>query len=396
MNLLKKNKFILGFLSLLLLVIYFGNYLTSDKSLDNQPTNLLETAKKTNIKESVLVTGKVETANYFPITTSVNGIVKKIFVKEGDKVVKGQKIMEISLNSDGEADYQNALSSYISAKISLEKAINDKRSKESIFLQAKYDYERTRDKVKDSNEYKISLTTSLNNFESAETLYKLQDETITQAEISLRKAYLSLQSQSPTILAPESGIVSNITYVEGMDISNSLSERSSVSVASIKNEGQSIISFSVSELDINKIKNGQKVLISISSISGEKFDGEVVGVDRVGAVSNNLAQYTVIIKLTQISNQIYPNMKADGEILINEKNDVLAIPTSAIKSKGNSKIVKLENGEEISISTGISNSSFTEIVSGLNEGDKVLVEALPTSGFINTNNNTRTPSLFGR
>ena len=398
MNFIEKYKYLIIFAFLIIVVYFVGNNLTSSSS--NAPIDskfIISSVKRGDIKESVLVTGKVETANYFPVRTSVNGIVKKILVKEGNIVYKGQKIMEIALNSDGEADYQSALSNYLSAKINLEKVINEKKGKQSTYLQTKYDYERLRDKPKDSNEYQVAITKAQNDFESAKNLYELQDEAIKQAKISLNKTTLSLQAQSPNIIAPENGTVSNITYVEGMSISNSLSERSSVSIAAIKNEGESIISFLVSELDIYKIKIGQKVNLGISSISEEKFEGEVVGVDRVGNISNNLAQYTVIIKLNKISGQIFPNMKAEGEILINEKTNVLMVPTAAVISRNNQKLVTLENGNDVEISTGISNSSDTEILSGLNEGDKVKIEALPTTGFINSNsNNMRTPSFFGR
>jgi len=397
-NFIEKYKYLIIFAFLIIVVYFVGNNLTSSSS--NAPIDskfIISSVKRGDIKESVLVTGKVETANYFPVRTSVNGIVKKILVKEGNIVYKGQKIMEIALNSDGEADYQSALSNYLSAKINLEKVINEKKGKQSTYLQTKYDYERLRDKPKDSNEYQVAITKAQNDFESAKNLYELQDEAIKQAKISLNKTTLSLQAQSPNIIAPENGTVSNITYVEGMSISNSLSERSSVSIAAIKNEGESIISFLVSELDIYKIKIGQKVNLGISSISEEKFEGEVVGVDRVGNISNNLAQYTVIIKLNKISGQIFPNMKAEGEILINEKTNVLMVPTAAVISRNNQKLVTLENGNDVEISTGISNSSDTEILSGLNEGDKVKIEALPTTGFINSNsNNMRTPSFFGR
>lgn len=396
MNFFNSYKQYLFIIVIIILIIYLGNYLTSETTVNEKTSSITEVIKKGNIAEKVLVTGRVETANFLTINTSVNGIVKKILVKEGDKVYKGQKIMEIKLNNDGEIDYQNALNSYNSSKISLEKAKSELRSKESDVINKKYIYERIRDKNRDSTEKENEFITAENNFKSAEDALSIHKESIKQAEASLYKSFLTLQSLSPIILAPEEGVISNILFVEGMDITNSLSERSSVSVASIKNEGKSIVSFTVSELDINKINVGQKAILTLSSIDKKTFTGEVVGTDKVGTISSNLAQYSIIIRINEESDKILPNMKVEGEIIINEKENVLLAPVSSIK-KGNKNIVTLESGEKREVSIGISDGVFTEIISGLAEGERVIIEALPTSGFINNSSNSRIPGgLFGR
>lgn len=396
MNFFNRYKNYILVLIIILLIIFVGNSLTSETTVNEKASSITEVIKKGNIAEKVLVTGRVETANYLTVNTSVNGIVKKILVKEGDKVYKGQKIMEIKLNNDGEIDYQNALNSYNSSKISLEKAKSELRSKESDVINKKYIYERIRDKNRDSTEKENEFITAENNFKSAEDALSIHKESIKHAESSLYKSFLTLQSLSPVILAPEEGIISNILFVEGMDITNSLSERSSVSVASIKNEGKSIVSFTVSELDINKINVGQNANLSLSSIDKKTFTGEVVGTDKVGVIASNLAQYSIIIRLNEESDKILPNMKVEGEIIINEKENVLLAPVSSIK-KGNKNIVTLESGEKREVIIGISDGVFTEIISGLAEGERVIIEALPTSGFINNSSNSRIPGgLFGR
>lgn len=378
------------------MIIYLGNYFTTDKNTI-QSNYSLEKVSLGDISEKVLVTGRVETANYLPINTSVNGIVSKIYVKEGDKVVKGQKIMDIKLNNDGDIDYQNALSSYNSAAITLAKARSEMRIKQSNLINYKYDFERIRDKSKESTEYKNSYTTALNNYKSAQDAISIQEDTINQSEVSLNKAYLSLLSQSPSVIAPDSGTVANILFVEGMSIKNSLTDRSSVSVASIKNPGKPIVSFTLSELDINKIQVGQKVNINFTNGDRKNFNGEVAGIDRVGSISNNLAQYSVIVRVTEESDKVLPNMKIDGEIITSEKKGVLKVPSSTVRGTNGSSYVTLEDGTRKQVEVGISDGTFTEIVSGLNEGDTLRVESLPTSGFINTNSNqTRIPGFLGR
>jgi HlyD family secretion protein len=183
-----------------------------------------------------------------------------------------------------------------------------------------------------------------------------------------------------------------------MGIKNSLTDRTSVSVASIKNVGKSIVSFTLSELDINKVSVGQKVNINFSNGDVKNFTAEVAGIDRVGSVSNNLAQYSVIVRINEESDKILPNMKMDGEIIINEKSDVLLVPSASIRNEKGKNYVVLDDGTKKEVTTGISNGSLTEVIGGVKEGDSLRVEALPTTGFINTNSNSniRVPGLFGR
>jgi len=128
-----KNKILLISLSIILLVL--GIYLLR-KNKSNNKDIVTTTSKVTqgSINLSVSASGKIETANYLAVTTSVNGIVKKVHVQEGDKVVKGQKIMEIILNSDGEENRLSAYASYLTAKINLNKANNDLLTKETSLI----------------------------------------------------------------------------------------------------------------------------------------------------------------------------------------------------------------------------------------------------------------------
>src|SRR3989344_5715506 len=99
----KQHKFLTITVLAIISVIYFGNKFINgvDSGISSQ-TPTTATVKKGNITSSISSSGQVATANYISVTTSVNGIVKAVYVKEGDKVSAGQKLMEITLDSEGE------------------------------------------------------------------------------------------------------------------------------------------------------------------------------------------------------------------------------------------------------------------------------------------------------
>ncbi len=388
------KKIIYAVIGITLVVLGFSTYWFFYRSNSSQNTTQQETinatAEKGTITQSVSASGQIETANYLPVTTSVNGIVKEVFVKEGDSIIKGEKIMEITLNSEGEESLASARASYLSAKTSLEKAKTDLISKETTLANVNEDFRtEKRSNSYQTREEKLAYQVAENNYQVAQQSYDQQKESITQAEIALSKAWLTYQAQSPTITAPGSGTIANIVVVEGMDITNSLSERTSATVASIRKEGTPIATLNITEVDINKIQVGQKVRFSLNSLKDRTFDGAVVGIDKIGTSSSGVSNYPVIVKFAEESNDVLPNMGVDAEIIVQEKQDVIYVPASAIISMRGETVVRVQNDDKVNmvpVEIGITTNQYTEIISGLDEGSIVFINALPTSGFTSSDN----------
>lgn len=405
MNKIKRHKGIIIFATIIIFIIIVGQFTLNKSSTStntNQSTSATEKVVKLNLIQSISASGTVESANYISITTSVNGIVKKVYVKEGDKVTKNQKIMGVTLDSEGEKSLQSSYASYLRAKNSLADAKNNILGLQNSLIQKQTAFDTIKKTTSYSNEeernqYKIAE----NDFNKAKTDFDLQNSQIKTLEISLNNAYLDYLTQSPTILAPSDGIVYNIVAVEGSKIENSVtSDRSIATVASIKVQGSPIISVNITEMDIAKIKVGQKVNVTLNSISNKTFEGEVLGIDKIGTVNSSIANYPVTIKLKQDNENILPNMSVSAQIILNEKSNVLSVPTSAITTNGDKSYVNIlsSNGKisEIEVSTGFIGDTSTEITSGLNENQTVVLNSYATSGFTDTstNSSTRRPGIF--
>jgi multidrug efflux pump subunit AcrA (membrane-fusion protein) len=393
-----KNKKIRNLIIAILIVVagLFGykKFFGSAPDIQGKQESIAVKVEKGSIKETVSASGQIETANYLAITTSVNGIVKEVFVNEGDPVTKGQSIMEITLNSDGEENLATAWASYLSAKNALESAKTQLISYETALINAEEDFENE----KESNSYqthdeRTSYTLGENAVEIAQSNYATQKATISQKQSVLSKSWLSYQAQSPTIVASGNGTIANIVVVEGMEITNSLSERTSSAVAAIRNEGAPIASVNISEVDINKIEVGLKVEITLNSIKDTVFTGEVVGIDKIGTTSSGVANYPVIIKFDENSDDVLPNMGVDAEVIIREKDDVLYVPSAAIISMKGKTTVRVSGSDKpVVVATGISTTDFTEIISGVEQGVEILMDTLPTSGFTSDSKSGSRPS----
>lgn len=401
---MKKTKILIFIIVIGLLGFIAWKYLNkSNSNSTNEQKTFTAKVEKGTVTDTVEASGQVQTANYLAITTSVNGIVKQVFVKEGDKVVKGQKIMEITLDSEGEKSRVNAYSNYLKAKNSLDSAKTSLYALENSVKQK----EEAFNDVKETTSYqthdeRLAYDIAENDYLSAKASLESKQAEISQIELSINTAWLDYQAQAPIITAPDSGTISNVTAVEGLKIENSVtSDRTVATVATIKKEGTPIVSLNVSEIDINSIKVGQKVNLKLSSIENEKFTGSVVGIDKIGSSESGVSNYPVMVKFDKDNDKVLPNMGVDAEIVVDEKADVLYIPSSAVQTTRKGTFVKVTKDGEITetkIEIGISNGSITEIISGLNEGDEVVISALPITGFTDTNSTTQRSSgvmMFG-
>lgn len=143
-----------------------------------------------------------------------------------------------------------------------------------------------------------------------------------------------------------------------------------------------IASVSLSEVDVSKVKLGQKATLTLDSISGKTFTGKVVNVNQVGSVTSGVTNYPALIQFDTTSTEILPNMAVSANIIIATKTDALVVPSTAIKNQDNQdtvQVVKNDRVQVVTVQIGVSSDTQTEIVSGLAEGDEVVV-GTSTSG----------------
>jgi len=338
------------------------------------------------IISSVSASGQVLSVNIMSANTKASGTVKTVFVKDGDQVKKGDKILEIDLDLQGQQKYTQAWSSYLSAKNTLESAKAAQYGLQADMF-GKWD---TFKELAETDEYDESHIENRNLPEfhipekewlAAEIKYKNQAAIISQAQVAANSNWLSYQLTSPVITAPTDGTITSLMFAEGMSIGalDTGNTTSNQKVATIKTEGTPIVSVNLSEIDVSRVKINQKATTILDSIPDKTFTGKVIGIDRIGQTTSGVTQYSTIIQLDSSSAEILPNMTVTANIIIERKDNALLVPSGSIQSQGGQNfIIVLENAQQQSVPVviGLTSDTQTEIISGLNEDDVVVTAAV--------------------
>lgn len=247
--------------------------------------------------------------------------------------------------------------------------------------------------------------------ERTQSLAKLKEGT---DALDLRSAQITVDQRQNALLdaqllfgdyairAPFDGTIASLTIKRGDSFNSG-------TVAATLVTQQKIAEISLNEVDVAKIKLGNKTTLTFDAVEGLSITGSVAEIDTVGTVSQGVVTYNVKISFDTQDERIKPGMSVSASIIIDSKQDVLIVPNSAVKSIGTQSYVEmfaspLSNSEgsqgavsdtlptQVPVVVGLSSDTTTEITSGLNEGDQVVVRTITSSA---TKTTTAAPSLFG-
>jgi len=190
------------------------------------------------------------------------------------------------------------------------------------------------------------------------------------------------------IRAPFTGIISKVNVKKGDVVSTG------TIIATLITD-QKIAEISLNEVDAAKVKIGQKATLTFDAFPGLTISGQVAEIDTVGTVSQGVVSYNVKINFDTQDEEVKPGMSVSAAIIIEAKPDALLIPNSAIKSQGQTNYVEMPDDNELNLAKtnpngaafknplkrqmveiGLANDEFTEIISGLKEGDIIVTKII--------------------
>jgi multidrug efflux pump subunit AcrA (membrane-fusion protein) len=376
----RKRFFIIGGLLLVVGFVVWRSLVDQKKELQFQTTKV----ERGTVVSTISASGNLNQTNSFTVATQATGVVKTVFVKDSQEVKKGDKLAEITLDQDGEVAKSKAWASYLSAKNTLEIA---KVTKETLRADMMEAWEEVMDMAaNEPEEEDIDWITVQADFKLAEAKYINQDNVISQNQASLASTLASYQLSSSVITAPQAGRISDISIAPGMILSSGASgdqTSGSQKILAIVSEQQPLISVPVNEIDIGKITAEQKTTLTFDALPDKTFTGKVVGIDRTGSQTQGVVNYPVLIQLDTSYEQLYPNMTATAEIITEVKENVLWVLPQAIRTQAGQTMVRtLINGkpQDKQVEVGLETSDQAEIVSGLSEGETVVVSEITGGG----------------
>jgi macrolide-specific efflux system membrane fusion protein len=363
------------------------------------------TAEKGTIIVTVSGSGQVSTANSVEVSTQASGVVKKLYVENGQKVNTGDPIAELDLDMTGTQRSSQAWASYLSAKNSLDSSkASLYTSQADLFTNWQQymntaqngTYQNSDGTPNTDNRQLAPYIISNDQWLASEAKFKIQQNAINQAQVSLNNAWSSYQQVSPIIYAPIPGVVNGLSLQIGSVItaqSNTSGTSASQKIASVLTDATPTITVNLTEIDVPKVKIGNKATITVDALTGKTYTGTVISIDTVGSVSSGVTNYPAVIKLDTKVPEMFTNMSAQANIITATKDNVLLVPVSAVQTQNGEMTVRvLKNGQisQSPIVTGLASDTQTEIISGLAEGDTVVTSI--TSAQTGTG---QTQSIFG-
>ena len=394
----RRKRIIYIVLGVVLLLTVVGGLIAATSSNTKIDPSKLAKVEKGDLAKSVVATGKVEPITKVEVKSKASGIVKKLLVDAGDRVKKGQLLAQLDKEeisaqvAQSHAGLQAAQASFKSAEADFERAKVDAEGPDVPLL--KRAYERATGMAKDGVVSTSALEDAQKNYEMA-----LNKQNGAKAQVTVLKAkiaqaaaqvaqdkanleQLEEQLSYTDIISPIDGVVLSRNVEMGDAVSSILVLGSSATlVMTLGDTSEVYVKGKVDESDIGKVYLGQPARIKVESFKDKTFNGKVTKISPMGVEKDNVTTFEVRVSINNPGGELKAEMTANAEIILEEHKNVLQIPEGSIvydNQKKASVEVPDPKGKEgkrkIAVNIGISNGAKTELLSGLKEGDQVVLQ----------------------
>jgi len=346
-----KKWLILPGIIIIIILVVIGNSFLSEKK--NRSANYqTATVTRRDIGSSVLATGIIKpmVGAEVRVGSRASGIVRSLHANIGDLVQKGQVLAELD-PAELQAKYDQALAALENARANFE--------------YAKLDLERQRSLLKQN-------FISRNQLDLAEKTFEINQSLLKQADANL--AYARVQLDYTKITAPISGVVASVSTQEGETVAASFAAPTFVTIIDL--ERLEVWAY-VDETDIGRIQERQTAIFTVDTYPDTDFEGMITAIYPKAVIQDNVVNYVVTLKITNFKEKILrPEMTANVSIYLEARKGVLTIPLSAIRRERGERFVTVLEGDKQAprkVKTGWTSNGLIEIISGLNEGEKIII-----------------------
>lgn len=375
---MKKRFFIL----LGLLVAAGAVYYFFSSNNKQETTYLTESVTRGNVEKTVIASGSVESVNEVDVGAQASGKITKLYVKLGQEIKKGEMIADIDSTTQ-----INTLNTKKAALVSYQAQLKAKKTAYDVALSS---YNRLSKLYTQKATSLDSLNSAKSTLDNAKAEMEAIEANIKQAEIEVNTAETNVGYTK--ITAPMDGTVISVPVSEGQTVNANQTTPTIVTIADLS---KMKIKPEISEGDITKVKAGQEVSFTILSDSQTVYHSVIDSVDPANTTtsdSSSTSSSTSSSSSSSTTSAIYyyanvlidnPNrtlrigMTTENNIKIANAKDVLLVSNMAIQKLDGKSFVNVLNDknqpEQREVETGVQNDFQTEIKSGLNEGEKVIV-----------------------
>lgn len=345
-------------------------FLFSACSQQDKPIQPTEEA----ITESVYASGTIKTINQYQLYATVSGIIEEVLVKEGDLVKKGSPIYKINndlvqLNlenvrlSAGFAAEENNRNRLSELKAALDYAASKYKTDSSLYKRQQELWNQGIGSRNELDQRQLAMENAASNLEANRRRYsELERQIRFNAEQARKQVEISSQQQKDYIIKSESdGKVYKLLKEKGETVNPQQP------IATLGAATDFLIELLVDEYDIAKIKTGQKVIVQLDSYKGQVFEAVLTRMDPI--MDERTRSFLVEARFEKAPEQLYPNLTAEANIIIQTKEKTLTIPRNYLVQDS---FVLLENKEKRKVVTGLKDYKKVEILEGISATDKLL------------------------
>ncbi len=329
-----------------------------------------------DIEQTVLATGVLEPAKLVSVGAQASGQVQKLYVELGDTVKAGDPIAEI--------DSRTQTNSVSNAEASLSNVTAQRAASQANLTEAQLSFERTERLFNGGAASKADYDSAQAQLANARASLAAANAQIRQANLTLNTAQTNLGYTR--IVAPMDGTIVAIVTEEGQTVNANQSAPTIVMLAQLD---KMTVSAEISEADIAKVTEGQEVYFTTLGDSGTRHYAELRTVapapssieSTTSASSSSSASavyYNGLFDVDNADGKLRTGMTAQVNIVLASAKDAITVPASALERRGRegyfAKVVQ-ENGEieQRAVKVGISTSVTSQVIEGLQPGEKVVV-----------------------
>jgi HlyD family secretion protein len=381
---------------LVLIVAGIGlTYLAKGSTID---PNKLDKVKRGDVARSVVATGKIQPITRVEVKSKASGIVEKLYVDINNVVHKGQELAQLDQQEIlAQVDAQRAQLGSAQANVSTFEA-NIEQDKVNANAPDLPMYKATLDRnlemqkegivsrqvLDDANrDYLAALTKR----DSSKAQIGVDTAKLKQARAQVQQSQASLkqleeQFSYTTIVAPMDGVILSRDVEIGDAVSSILVLGSTATLVMTEGDINEVyVQGKVDEADIAHVYLGQPARIKVESFRDRTFVGHVTKIAPMGVEKDNVTTFEVRVSINNPGGELKANMTANAEIILDEHKGVLNVPENAVMYDGqkNASVEipdrkQKEGKRKVLVKVGLSNGSVTEILSGLKEGDQVVLQ----------------------
>ncbi len=329
-----------------------GDLLEADAGV---PSDLIAQAERRDIESKLLLSGEVIPAFQVEVKPEVGGKVKSLDVETGQQVKKGDLLAVID-DTDLLTEKSASETEIAGAQLSVDKNRGNFQRAKALF-----------DEKLISKEVYANLEADM----------LISENSLLKAESRMRSVEDRLSKTR--IIAPADGTILNIPVNEGQVVTAAASVNSGTLLMTFADLSRLLIDTHVNQMDVGKVKPKQDVAIEMQGTDTRKIQARVEFVAPLATVKNNIKGFQVQALILDNGGRLKPGMSVSMTVPIGEAKGAVSVPIAAVFSEDDENVVYVKSSKQgqladrRKVTVGLSNLSFAEITSGLEEGEEILL-----------------------